>query len=249
MPKPAYLFALVAGKLSSIDDTFTTRSGRSVALRMLAKEADIPKCHWAVASLKRAMEWDELRYGREYDLDIFHIVAVASFSMGAMENSSLNVFNIKYVLADESTATDTDFDNVQAVVGHEYFHNWSGNRVTCRDWFQLSLKEGFTVFRDQEFTSDLASRPIKRISDVDILRAYQFAEAGGPMSHPVRPASFVTINNFYSVTVYNVRPMLRPSHPPPLPKPQPPPLPLRLNAALATHSPTHHHGRPVAGWR
>ncbi|KAA0152617.1 hypothetical protein FNF29_03844 [Cafeteria roenbergensis] len=203
VPKPAYLFALVAGKLSSIDDTFTTRSGRSVALRMLAKEADIPKCHWAVASLKRAMEWDELRYGREYDLDIFHIVAVASFSMGAMENSSLNVFNIKYVLADESTATDTDFDNVQAVVGHEYFHNWSGNRVTCRDWFQLSLKEGFTVFRDQEFTSDLASRPIKRISDVDILRAYQFAEAGGPMSHPVRPASFVTINNFYSVTVYN----------------------------------------------
>jgi aminopeptidase N len=179
-------------------------TGKEVTLRLLAKAEDLDKCGWAMTSLKQSMAWDELRYGREYDLDIFHIVAVASFSMGAMENSSLNVFNVKYVLADEHTATDADFGNVQGVIGHEYFHNWSGNRVTCRDWFQLSLKEGFTVFRDQEFSSDLGSRTMKRISAVDILRAYQFAEAAGPMSHPVRPASFVTINNFYSVTVYNV---------------------------------------------
>jgi len=204
VPKPCYLFAVVAGQLSSIEDVFTTRSGKDVTLRFLAKEQDVEKCRWAMASLKRAMAWDELRYGREYDCGIFHVVATAAFSMGAMENSTLNVFNTKYVLADEASSTDTDFDNVLGVIGHEYFHNWSGNRVTCRDWFQLSLKEGFTVFRDQEFSADMASRPIKRIGDVAILRAYQFAQAAGPMSHPVRPASFSTINNFYSVTVYNV---------------------------------------------
>jgi aminopeptidase N len=203
IPKPCYLFALVASELSSIDDTFTTRSGRSVTLRLLAKPSDLPKCAWAMESLKQAMAWDEKRFGREYDMSIFHIVAISSFSMGAMENSSLNVFNIKYVLADEKSATDIDFSHVQAVVGHEYFHNWSGNRVTCRDWFQLSLKEGFTVFRDQEFTCDMSSRVMKRISDVDVLRAVQFAEASGPMSHSVRPASATTINNYYSVTVYN----------------------------------------------
>jgi aminopeptidase N len=202
-PKPTYLFALVAGNLERIEDSFTTTSGREVALHIYVQSHNIDKCEHAMRSLKKAMQWDEEVYGREYDLDIYMIVAVDDFNMGAMENKGLNVFNSKYVLAKPETATDGDYDGIEGVIGHEYFHNWSGNRVTCRDWFQLSLKEGFTVFRDQEFSADMTSRGVKRISDVNILRTHQFREDASPMAHPVRPDSYVEINNFYTVTIYN----------------------------------------------
>ena len=202
-PKPTYLFALVAGNLQRIEDSFTTMSGRQVALHIYVQSHNIDKCEHAMLSLKKAMKWDEDVYGREYDLNIYMIVAVDDFNMGAMENKGLNIFNSKYVLAKPQTATDSDYDGIEGVIGHEYFHNWSGNRVTCRDWFQLSLKEGFTVFRDQEFSADMTSRGVKRISDVNILRAHQFREDASPMAHPVRPDSYVEINNFYTVTVYN----------------------------------------------
>jgi aminopeptidase N len=201
-PKPAYLFALVAGNLLHIEDSFRTSSGREVKLQIYVEAENIEFCDHAMRSLKESMHWDEERFGREYDLDLFMIVAVNDFNMGAMENKGLNIFNSKLILASQETATDTDFYNIQAVVGHEYFHNWSGNRVTCRDWFQLSLKEGFTVFRDQEFSSDLNSRAVQRIADADRLRVYQFPEDAGPMSHPIRPDSYMEINNFYTMTVY-----------------------------------------------
>jgi aminopeptidase N len=202
-PKPAYLFALVAGDLACISDTFTTMSGRTVDLRIYVQHHNRDKCIHAMESLKEAMQWDERMYGREYDLDVFMIVATDDFNMGAMENKGLNIFNSKYVLARPETATDADFQAIMGVVGHEYFHNWSGDRVTCRDWFQLSLKEGFTVFRDQQFMEDMTSPGVKRISDVGILRSQQFREDSGPMAHPVRPESYVEINNFYTLTVYN----------------------------------------------
>ncbi len=201
--KPCYLFALVAGNLKSVDGSYKTMNGRDVALRIYVEEHNLDKCEHAMRSLKNAMAWDEQKYGREYDLDIYMIVAVDDFNMGAMENKGLNVFNSKYVLAKQDTATDVDYVGIEAVIGHEYFHNWSGNRVTCRDWFQLTLKEGLTVFRDQQFTADMTSATVKRIDDVNILRTRQFAEDAGPMSHPVQPASYVEINNFYTVTVYN----------------------------------------------
>lgn len=201
-PKPSYLFALVAGDLACQKDSFTTKSGRKVSLEIFTEEHNAHKCDHALASLQKAMQWDEQTYGLEYDLETYMIVAVDDFNMGAMENKGLNVFNSKYVLAIPETATDIDYMGIEAVIAHEYFHNWTGNRVTCRDWFQLSLKEGLTVFRDQEFTSDVTSRPVKRIQDVRSLRTYQFAEDAGPMAHPVRPASFVEINNFYTLTVY-----------------------------------------------
>jgi aminopeptidase N len=202
-PKPSYLFALVAGDLEANRDSFTTMSGRTVDLAIWVRAADLPKTSHAMDSLKLAMAWDERVYGREYDLDQFNIVAVSDFNMGAMENKSLNIFNSAYVLADQETATDADFDNIARVVGHEYFHNWSGDRVTCRDWFQLSLKEGFTVFRDQSFSADIGSPPVKRIEDVRVLRAAQFPEDAGPLAHPVRPDSYIEIGNFYTATVYN----------------------------------------------
>ena len=201
-PKPAYLFALVAGDLLHIEDSFRTSSGREVKLQIYVEAENIEFCDHAMRSLKESMRWDEERFGREYDLDLFMIVAVNDFNMGAMENKGLNIFNSKLILASQETATDTDFYNIQGVVGHEYFHNWSGNRVTCRDWFQLSLKEGFTVFRDQEFSSDLNSRAVQRIADADRLRVHQFPEDAGPMSHPIRPDSYMEINNFYTMTVY-----------------------------------------------
>ena len=201
-PKPAYLFALVAGDLSCIEDRFVTMSGRKVILRIFVEEKDTDKCDHAMRSLKKAMEWDEKIYGREYDLDIFMIVAVDDFNMGAMENKGLNIFNTSCVLANSDTTTDAEFERVEAVVAHEYFHNWSGNRVTCRDWFQLSLKEGFTVFRDSEFSSDVGSRIAKRIEDATIMRTLQFAEDAGPMSHQVQPDSFIEISNFYTLTIY-----------------------------------------------
>lgn len=200
--KPAYLFALVAGDLQFIEDRFTTLSGNHVTLRIFVEAKDIDKCEHAMTSLINAMRWDEQVYGREYDLTIFNIVAVDDFNMGAMENKSLNIFNTSCVLAKPETTTDTGFQRVEAVVAHEYFHNWSGNRVTCRDWFQLSLKEGFTVYRDAEFSSDMGSRTVKRVEDVSLLRTVQFAEDAGPMAHPVRPASFMEISNFYTVTIY-----------------------------------------------
>jgi aminopeptidase N len=202
-PKPAYLFALVAGRLSKIEDTFVTRSGRSVLLQIWVEERNLGKCEHALRSLQKAMRWDEETFGLEYDLDIYMIVAVDDFNMGAMENKGLNVFNSKYVLASPETATDADFQAIEEVIGHEYFHNWTGNRVTCRDWFQLSLKEGLTVFRDQEFAADMTSRAVKRIDDVRLLRNSQFPEDAGPMAHPVRPDAYVEINNFYTSTVYN----------------------------------------------
>jgi aminopeptidase N len=201
--KPSYLFALVAGDLQANRDSFTTMSGRKVDLFIWVREADLPKTQHAMDSLKLAMAWDEKVYGREYDLDLFNIVAVSDFNMGAMENKSLNIFNSAYVLADQETATDADFDNIARVVAHEYFHNWSGDRVTCRDWFQLSLKEGFTVFRDQSFSADVGSPPVKRIEDVRVLRAAQFPEDQGPLAHAVRPDSYIEIGNFYTATVYN----------------------------------------------
>ncbi|MBD1552309.1 aminopeptidase N [Pseudomonas typographi] len=200
--KPAYLFALVAGDLWCVEDTFTRASGRDVTLRIYVEPENIDKCQHAMDSLKKSMRWDEQVYGREYDLDIFMIVAVNDFNMGAMENKGLNIFNSSCVLAKADTATDAAHQRVEAVVAHEYFHNWSGNRVTCRDWFQLSLKEGFTVFRDAEFSADMNSRTVKRIEDVAFLRTHQFAEDAGPMAHPVRPASFMEISNFYTLTVY-----------------------------------------------
>ena len=202
-PKPSYLFALVAGDLKPNRDSFTTMSGRKVDLAIWVREADLPKTDHAMESLKAAMAWDERVYGREYDLDLFNIVAVSDFNMGAMENKGLNIFNSAYVLADSDTATDVDFDNIARVVAHEYFHNWSGDRVTCRDWFQLSLKEGFTVFRDQSFSADMGSAAVKRIEDVRSLRMIQFPEDSGPLAHAVRPDSYMEISNFYTATIYN----------------------------------------------
>ena len=202
-PKPSYLFALVAGQLVANTDTFTTMSGRKVDLAIWVREEDLARTGHAMESLKRSMKWDEDAFGREYDLEVFNIVAVGDFNMGAMENKSLNVFNTKYVLADQETATDGDYDAIEGVIGHEYFHNWSGNRVTCRDWFQLSLKEGFTVLRDQLFSADMGSAPVKRIEDVRVLRSVQFPEDSGPLAHPIRPDSYREISNFYTPTVYN----------------------------------------------
>ena len=201
-PKPAYLYALVAGKLEHIEDRFTTMSGREVVLRIYTEPHNVDKVDYAMDALKRSMRWDEEVYGREYDLDIFMIVAVDDFNMGAMENKGLNVFNTSCVLATPETTTDAGFQRVEAVVAHEYFHNWSGNRVTCRDWFQLSLKEGFTVLRDSQFSADMNSPTIKRIEDVNFLRTMQFAEDAGPMAHPIRPDSFIEISNFYTLTIY-----------------------------------------------
>jgi aminopeptidase N len=201
-PKPAYLFALVAGDLAYTQDSFTTKSGRQVTLRIYVEQKDLAKCAHAMLSLQQAMRWDEEVYGREYDLDIFNIVAVDDFNMGAMENKSLNIFNTSCVLCSPQITTDMGFQRVQAIVAHEYFHNWSGNRVTCRDWFQLSLKEGFTVFRDAQFSADMGSPTVKRVEDATLLRTAQFAEDAGPMAHPVRPESFMEINNFYTLTVY-----------------------------------------------
>lgn len=202
-PKPSYLFALVAGNLHAVTDHFTTASGRDVTLNIYVREADLDKCDHAMLALKNSMKWDEEVYGLEYDLDLYNIVAVSDFNMGAMENKGLNVFNTRFVLANQDTATDLDFDMVEGVIAHEYFHNWTGNRVTCRDWFQLSLKEGLTVYRDQEFSADMGSRGLKRIDDVRGLRAGQFPEDAGPMAHSVRPDSYLEINNFYTATVYN----------------------------------------------
>lgn len=202
-PKPSYLFALVAGDLACVKDSYQTKSGRKVALELYVEHGEESKCGFAIDSLKRSMAWDEKQYGLEYDLDIYMIVAVQDFNMGAMENKGLNIFNAKYVLASEKTATDLDFQNVEAVIGHEYFHNWTGNRVTCRDWFQLSLKEGLTVFREQQFSADCGSPTVKRIEDVRLVRSRQFPEDKGPMAHPVRPDSYIEINNFYTMTVYH----------------------------------------------
>lgn len=201
-PKPTYLFALVAGPLDCLEDRFTTMSGRKVRLRFFAQDSDIEKCRHAMQSLKQAMRWDEEKWGREYDLDLYNIVAVRDFNMGAMENKSLNIFNTTYVLADPSIATDLNFQLVRDIIGHEYFHNWSGNRVTLRDWFQLSLKEGFTVFREQEFSADMGSIGVRRIEAVDNLRNSQFTEDAGAMAHPVQPRSYQQIDNFYTATVY-----------------------------------------------
>lgn len=201
-PKPAYLFALVAGELVSYDDTFTTMSGRKVNLQIFVRDGDQEKCAYAMDALKRSMTWDEQVYGREYDLDLFMIVAVDDFNMGAMENKGLNIFNSKYVLASPETATDRDFELIEGIIAHEYFHNWTGNRITCRDWFQLCLKEGLTVFRDQQFSGDMRSHAVKRIDDVLQLRARQFREDAGPLAHPIRPEEYIEINNFYTATVY-----------------------------------------------
>ena len=201
-PKPCYLFALVAGDFDVLRDSFTTRSGRDVALEIFVDRGNLDRADWAMTSLKNSMKWDEERFGLEYDLDIFMIVAVDFFNMGAMENKGLNIFNSKYVLAKAETATDKDYLGIEAVIGHEYFHNWTGNRVTCRDWFQLSLKEGLTVFRDQEFSSDLGSRAVNRIDNVRIMRGAQFAEDASPMAHPIRPDQVIEMNNFYTLTVY-----------------------------------------------
>ena len=201
-PKPAYLFALVAGDLGVVEDTFTTMSGREVALKIYVEHGNEPRAAYAMDSLKRSMRWDEEVYGREYDLDIFMIVAVSDFNMGAMENKGLNVFNDKYVLADPETATDADYANIEAIIAHEYFHNWTGNRITCRDWFQLCLKEGLTVYRDHAFSQDQRSAPVKRIAEIRTLKAHQFPEDAGPLAHPVRPSTYREINNFYTATVY-----------------------------------------------
>lgn len=201
-PKPSYLFAMVAGDLGMVEDSFVTRTGREVTLRIYVEHGNEPRTAFAMDSLKRAMRWDEEVFGREYDLDIFMIVAVSDFNMGAMENKGLNIFNDKYVLADPDSATDQDYAGIERVIAHEYFHNWTGNRITCRDWFQLCLKEGLTVFRDQEFSSDARSRAVKRIGDVRLLRTAQFAEDSGPLAHPVRPEIYHEINNFYTATIY-----------------------------------------------
>ncbi|NNK77881.1 MAG: aminopeptidase N, partial [Litoreibacter sp.] len=201
-PKPAYLFALVAGELVNHPDSFTTRSGREVELNIWVRPGDENKCAFGMDALKRSMKWDEEVYGREYDLSLFNIVAVDDFNMGAMENKGLNIFNSSAVLASPETSTDTNFERIEAIIAHEYFHNWTGNRITCRDWFQLCLKEGLTVYRDQQFTGDMRSHAVKRIDDALALRARQFREDNGPLAHPVRPESFVEINNFYTATVY-----------------------------------------------
>ncbi len=201
-PKPSYLFALVGGDLAHVSDRFTTRSGRDVDLGIYVEPGKEDRCAYALDALKRSMRWDEEVFGREYDLDVFNIVAVSDFNMGAMENKGLNIFNDKYVLASPETATDTDYANIEAIIAHEYFHNWTGNRITCRDWFQLCLKEGLTVFRDQEFSSDMRSRAVERIGDVRTLKAHQFVEDAGPLAHPVRPETYREINNFYTATVY-----------------------------------------------
>ena len=201
-PKPCYLFALVAGELDVLEDSFTTVSGREVALAIYVDPGQAPRAAYAMDALKRSMRWDEEAYGREYDLDLFMIVAVRDFNFGAMENKGLNIFNSSLLLADEATATDTDFERIESVVAHEYFHNWTGNRITCRDWFQLCLKEGLTVFRDQSFSADMRGEAVQRIKDVKMLRARQFPEDAGPMAHPVRPSSYVKIDNFYTATIY-----------------------------------------------
>ncbi|MFW5431191.1 MAG: aminopeptidase N [Methylophilaceae bacterium] len=201
-PKPCYLFALVAGDLVRIADTFTTMTGRKVDLHIYVRSGDEHQCDHAMVSLKKSMKWDEEKYGREYELDLFNIVAVSDFNMGAMENTSLNIFNTALVLAHQETATDSDYMRVEGVIGHEYFHNWTGNRVTCRDWFQLSLKEGLTVFRDHEFSADMNSRDVQRIDDITHLRRFQFSEDAGPLAHSVQPDSFIEISNFYTMTVY-----------------------------------------------
>ena len=201
--KPSYLFALVAGNLKAHSGQFTTMSGRTVDLEIWVEPQNIDKCEHALKSLQKSMKWDEECFGREYDLDLYMIVAVNDFNMGAMENKGLNLFNAKYVLAQPETATDDDYENIEAIIAHEYFHNWTGNRVTCRDWFQLTLKEGLTVFRDQQFTADMTSHLVKRIDDVRGLRIAQFAEDAGPMSHPIRPDSYISMDNFYTSTVYN----------------------------------------------
>ncbi|HEY0199548.1 MAG TPA: aminopeptidase N [Rhodanobacter sp.] len=201
-PKPSYLFALVAGRLEKIERDYVTADGHAVALKIWAEADAIDRCHYAMDALERSMRWDEQAFGRNYDLDVFHIVATHDFNMGAMENKGLNVFNAKYLLADPDSSTDDEYLHVEAVVAHEYFHNWSGNRVTCRDWFQLSLKEGLTVFREQSFSADMNSAPLKRIEDVALLRRAQFPEDAGPLAHPVRPAQYSEINNFYTATVY-----------------------------------------------
>ncbi|HHL31596.1 MAG TPA: aminopeptidase N, partial [Oceanospirillales bacterium] len=201
-PKPSYLFAVVAGDLVHIEENYTTSEGKPVNLRIYAEQENLSACQYAMDSLIRSMRWDEQRFGLAYDLSQYNIVATNDFNMGAMENKGLNIFNSKYVLAQADMATDYDFIGVEAVIGHEYFHNWTGNRVTCQDWFQLSLKEGLTVFRDQEFTADMQSRAVKRIEDVRMLKSLQFAEDNGPMSHPIRPDSFIEINNFYTLTIY-----------------------------------------------
>ncbi len=200
--KPSYLYALVAGDLGSIKDTYKTSSGRTIALEIYCDKGNENKCHFAMESLKKSMKWDEDRFGLEYDLDIYMIVAVDAFNMGAMENKGLNIFNSAYVLADQKSATDSNFYGIESVIGHEYFHNWTGNRVTCRDWFQLTLKEGLTVFRDQEFSADMNSRNVERIQSVLGLRAAQFAEDAGPTSHPIKPETYMEINNFYTSTIY-----------------------------------------------
>lgn len=202
-PKPSYLFALVAGDFGSIRDEFTTESGRNVGLAIFCEHGKERRCHYAMDALKRAMRWDEEAFGREYDLDVFNIVAVPDFNMAAMENKGLNIFNDRFVLADRETATDADYSHIESVIAHEYFHNWTGNRITCRDWFQICLKEGLTVFRDQEFSADMRSRAVKRIDDVRTLKARQFPEDSGPLSHPVRPEIYHEINNFYTATVYD----------------------------------------------
>ncbi|QIB36315.1 aminopeptidase N [Ancylobacter pratisalsi] len=201
-PKPCYLFALVGGRLDGISEPFVTATGKPVELGIYVEPGKADRASYAMDALKRSMRWDEEAFGCEYDLDVFNIVAVADFNMGAMENKGLNVFNDKYVLASPETATDTDYANIEAIIAHEYFHNWTGNRITCRDWFQLCLKEGLTVFRDQEFSSDQRSRPVKRIGDVRLLKSHQFAEDAGPLAHPVRPSTYREINNFYTATVY-----------------------------------------------
>lgn len=200
--KPCYLFALVAGDFDLLEDTFKTMSGRDVALQLFVEKGFVHQADYAMVSLKNAMRWDEERWGREYDLDVYMIVAVSDFNMGAMENKGLNIFNTKYVLAQPETATDQDYVGIEGVIGHEYFHNWSGNRVTCRDWFQITLKEGLTVFRDQEFTSDMTSRAVTRLDTVNVVRNSQFVEDAGPLAHPIRPESYIEINNFYTLTVY-----------------------------------------------
>jgi aminopeptidase N len=201
-PKPCYLFAIVGGNLASIASTFTTMSGREVDLRIYVEPGKEDRAHWAMDALRRSMRWDEQRFGREYDLDVFNIVAVSDFNMGAMENKGLNIFNDRLILASAETATDANYEAIESVVAHEYFHNWTGNRITCRDWFQLCLKEGLTVFRDQEFSADERSRPVQRITDVRQLKAAQFPEDAGPLAHPVRPDTYIEINNFYTATVY-----------------------------------------------
>lgn len=201
--KPSYLFALVSGDYEWVEDKFTTMSNKEVALRIYVEKGNLSQADYAMGALKRAMRWDEETYGREYDLNMYMIVAVSDFNMGAMENKGLNIFNDKYILAKPDTATDDDYINIESVIGHEYFHNWSGNRVTVRDWFQITLKEGLTIFRDQNFTSDMTNAAVKRIKDVNIIRNYQFPQDAGPMAHPVRPNSYIEVNNFYTVTVYN----------------------------------------------